>query len=82
MVIAWTLRIIGDSSQTPAKSDSLMPALESAVAHTKVVKMRPKMKCSLYVKHTCEVLLEKSKIINPLARKSEPLSCEDFFLKC
>ena len=80
VVIARTLRIIGETSQTPAKSDSSTPALESAVAHAKVVKMRPKMKCSPYVKHTCEVLLEKCKVADPLARKNEPLSCEDFFL--
>ena len=80
VVIARTLRVIGESSQIPAKSDSSIPALESAVAHAKVVKMRPKMKCSPYIKHTCEVLLEKCKATDPLSRNSELLSCEDFFL--
>ena len=79
-IIAQTLRIIGETSQTPAKSDSSTPALESAVIYAKVAKMRPKMKCSPYVKHTCEVLLEKCKAADPLERKGVPLSCEDFFL--
>lgn len=80
VIIARTLRIIGETSETPAKSDSSTPALESAVVHAKVAKMRPKMKCSPYVKHTCEVLLEKCKAADPLEKKGEPLSCEDFFL--
>ena len=82
IVIARTLRVIGETSQIPAKSDSSTPALESAVAHDKVVKMRPKMKCSPYVRHTCEVLLEKCKTTqsDPLASANKPLSCEDFFL--
>lgn len=79
-IIAQTLRIIGETSQTPAKSDSSTPALESAVVYANVAKMRPKMKCSPYVKHTCEVLLEKCKAADPLERKGVPLSCEDFFL--
>ncbi len=80
VVIARTLRIIGETSETPAKSDSSTPALESAVAYAKVAKMRPKMKCSPYVKHTCEVLLERCKAADPHEKKSELLSCEDFFL--
>ena len=80
VIIAQTLRIIGETSETPAKSDSSTPALESAVVYAKVAKMRPKMKCSPYVKHTCEVLLEKCKATDPLEKKGELLSCEDFFL--
>jgi hypothetical protein len=80
VVIARTLRIIGETSETPAKSDSSAPALESAVVYAKVAKMRPKMKCSPYVKHTCEVLLERCKAADPHEEKSELLSCEDFFL--
>ena len=79
-IIARTLRIIGETSATPAKSDSSTPALGSAVVYAEVAKMRPKMMCSPYVKHTCEVLLEKCKAADPHEKKGEPLSCEDFFL--
>lgn len=78
VVIARTLRVIGESSEAPAKSDSSTPALESAAV--RVTKSRPKMKCSPYVKYTCEVLLEKCKGIDPTTDTHKQLTCEDFFL--
>lgn len=78
VVIARTLRVIGESSETPSKSDSSTPALESAAI--RVTKSRPKMKCSPYVKYTCEVLLEKYKGTDPMSDIHKPLTCEDFFL--
>lgn len=78
VVIARTLRVIAETSEVPGKSDSSTPALESAA--TKVVKTRPKIKCSPYVIRTCEVLLEKCKATGPLTGADGHLSCEDFFL--
>lgn len=79
VIIAQTLRIIGESSEIPAKSDSSTPALESTAV--RVTTSRPRFKCSQYVTHACEVLLEKCKATAyPLTASKEQLSCEDFFL--
>ena len=78
LVIARTLRTIGEYSKLPTKSDSSTPVLESAAAG--VLTTRLTMKCSQYVKHTCEVLLEKCKATDMQTSANKLLSCEDFFL--